>query len=92
MLKGVFAKNERGYRLNVIKKLLILLLSVASIRRNLLTNLAPIQIQKIATYDLDRKKIQIISNKYPLSFFANTPFKSILFLFKKKWKNANYWF
>ena len=39
-LKGVFAKNERGYRLNAIKKrfwsLLILLLSVASIRRTLL--------------------------------------------------------
>ena len=39
-LKGVFAKNERGYRLNVIKKrfwsLLILLLSVAFIRRKLL--------------------------------------------------------
>ena len=40
MLKGVFAKNERGYRLNAINKrfwsLLILLLSVASIRRKLL--------------------------------------------------------
>ena len=39
-LKGVFAKIERGYRLNAIKKrfwsLLILLLSVASIRRKLL--------------------------------------------------------
>ena len=39
-LKGVFAKNERGYRLNATKKrfwsLLILLLSVASIRRKLL--------------------------------------------------------
>ena len=39
-LKGVFAKNERGYKLNAIKKrfwsLLILLLSVASIRRKLL--------------------------------------------------------
>ena len=39
-LKGVFAKNERGYRLSAIKKrfwsLLILLLSVASIRRKLL--------------------------------------------------------
>ena len=39
-LKGVFAKNERGYRLNAIKKrfwsLLILLLSVASIRRKLI--------------------------------------------------------
>ena len=40
VLKGVFAKNERGYRLNAIKKrflsLLILLLYVASIRRKLL--------------------------------------------------------
>ena len=40
LLKGVFAKNERGYRLNAIKKrilsLLILLLSVAFIRRKLL--------------------------------------------------------
>ena len=40
LLKGVFAKNERGYRLNAIKKrfwsLLILLISVASIRRKLL--------------------------------------------------------
>ena len=39
-LKGVFAKNERGYRLNAKNKrfwsLLILLLSVASIRRKLL--------------------------------------------------------
>ena len=39
-LKGVFAKNERGYRLTAIKKrfwsLLILLLSVASIRRKFL--------------------------------------------------------
>ena len=39
-LKGVFAKNERGYRLNAIKKrfwsLLILLLSVKPIRRKLL--------------------------------------------------------
>jgi len=38
-LKGVFAKNERGYRLTAINKrfwsLLILLLSVASIRRKL---------------------------------------------------------
>ena len=39
-LKGVFAKNERGYRLIAIRKrfysLLILLLSVASIRRKLI--------------------------------------------------------
>ena len=37
-LKGVFAKNERGYR------------------RLIPNNLAAIQIEKIATYDLDRKK------------------------------------
>ena len=40
ILKEVFAKNDRGYRLNAIKKrfwsILILLLSVASIRRKLL--------------------------------------------------------
>ena len=40
LLKGVFAKNEKGYRRNAKKKrfrsLLILLLSVASIRRKLL--------------------------------------------------------
>ena len=40
LLKGVFAKNERAYRLNAIKKrfrsLLILLLVVASIRRKLI--------------------------------------------------------
>ena len=39
-LKGVFTKNERGYRRNAIKKRfwspLILLLAVASIRRKLL--------------------------------------------------------
>ena len=39
-LKGVFAKNKRGYRLNAIKKRfwspIILLLSVASIRRKLI--------------------------------------------------------
>ena len=39
-LKGVFAKNEKGYRLNAIKKRfcspLILLLSVVSTRRKLL--------------------------------------------------------
>ena len=71
-LKGVFVKNERGYMLNAIKKRfwspLILLLSVASTRRKLLKRLIPknvvsIQIQKDATYDLDRKKIYLISNK-----------------------------
>ena len=56
VLKGVFAKNERGYRLNAIKKRfwspLIGLLS----GRLIPNNLAPIQIQKIATYYLDHKK------------------------------------
>ena len=44
-LKGVFAKNKRGYRLTAKNKrfslLLILLLSVASIRRKLLNRLIP---------------------------------------------------
>ena len=66
-LKGVFAKNERGYRLNAIKKrfwsLLILLLSVASIRRKLLKTThtkehTSIQIQKVATFNSDHKKKQ----------------------------------
>ena len=65
ILNGVFAKNERGYRLNAIKKrfesLLILLLSVASIRRKLLktTNTEERSvhtIKKIVTHDLDRNK------------------------------------
>ena len=47
-LKGVFAKNESGYRLNAIKK------------KN---NMASIQIEKIATYDFNHKKINLISNK-----------------------------
>ena len=71
-LKGVFAKNERGYRLTAKKKrfwsLLILLLSAASIRRKLVKRLmlkkvAPIQIQKIATFNSDRKIINLIPNK-----------------------------
>ena len=51
-LKGVFAKNERGYRLNTIKKALLIA-----------TNLTYIQIEKIGTHDLDRKKINLILNK-----------------------------
>ena len=70
--KGVFAKNERGYRLTAKNKrfwlLLILLKSVASIKRKLLKttlycmkNIAPIQIQKDAIYS-DRKKFNLIPN------------------------------
>ena len=64
-LKGVFAKNERGYRLNAIKKrvwsLINLLLSVASIIRKLLKTshteyLSAHTNSEIATYNLDRKK------------------------------------
>ena len=55
-----------GIGLIAIKKLflspLILLLFVAFIVRKP-NNLASIQIEKIATYDLDRKKINLISNK-----------------------------
>ena len=63
-LKGEFAKNERGFRLtsNRIRypSLLILLLSVASMRRKLSKSLTPksvesIQISVVAFSRLDRK-------------------------------------
>ena len=52
-LKGVLAKNERGFIL-----LLILLLSVVSMRRKWLKNnsyVSSMQIQKVATFNSDRK-------------------------------------
>ena len=51
-LKGVFAKNERGYRLNAATD--------ATDR------------SKISS---DQKRFFIALSLYPLSFFANTPFK-----------------
>ena len=123
-LKGVFAKNESGYRLNAIKRrfwsLLILLLSVASIRRKLLKIIDDYRLWylndlleiKLIVYGLscmlqfsqfvwalsysvwdvfnnfllidaadrskissDQKRFFIALSLYPLSFFANTPFK-----------------
>ena len=71
-LKGVFAKNYRGYRLTAKKyrwwSLLILLLSFASIRRKLLKRIilkkvTSTQIQKVAKFNLDCKKINLIPNK-----------------------------
>ena len=62
MLKAVFAKNERGYRLSAIKKALLIATNLTSICCDYkekivkLNNLAAIQIEKIATYYLDRKK------------------------------------
>ena len=62
MLKAVFAKNERGYRLSAIKKALLIATNITSICCDYkekivkLNNLAAIQIEKIATYYLDRKK------------------------------------
>ena len=66
-LKGVFAKrlmakNKRFW------SLLILLLSVASIRRKLfktthIEDVASIQIQKVAIFDSDRKKNQLNSKQ-----------------------------
>ena len=51
ILKGVFAKNERGYRLTsneiLHRSLLILLLSVASIRRKSLKRLTPKSVASI---------------------------------------------
>ena len=43
--------------------LLILLLSVASIRRKLLKTTQTEEIQKVATFNLDRKIINLIPNK-----------------------------
>ena len=67
-LKGVFAKNERGYRLSTIKKTVLIATNLTSIfcvykekivKKQLIpNNLAVIQIEKIATYDLDRNKTQ----------------------------------
>ena len=63
------APNEKGYRFTTEnKRLLILLLSVASIKRKLLKmtyteNVASIQIQKVATFNSDRKIINLIPNK-----------------------------
>ena len=71
-LKGVFVKNERGYRLNAIKKrfwsLLILLLAVASIRRKLLKNTnteerSVLTNSERCNIQLDRKQINLISNR-----------------------------
>ena len=71
-LKGVFVKNERGYRRNAKNmrfwSLLILLLSVASIRRNLLKTIhteewSAHKIQKVVTFNSDRKIINLIPNK-----------------------------
>ena len=67
-LKVVFAKNERGYRFTAINNrfwsLLILLLSVASIRRKFLKT-SHTEEQSVHTNCgiLDRKKIKLISNK-----------------------------
>ena len=58
-------KHEGGYRLKAknypFRSLLILLLSVSSVRRKLLKtlmlkNITSIPIQKVAIYDSDRKK------------------------------------
>ena len=72
-LKGVFAKNERGYRLNAIKKALLIATNLTSIccvcKKKIVKDVSyritsvHIQIEKIARSDLNRKKINLISNK-----------------------------
>ena len=71
MLKEVVAKNERGYyRLNAKKKCFWSVLICCVDKKKIVkdvriipNNLAAIQIDKIATYDLDRIEINLISNK-----------------------------
>ena len=55
ILKGVFAKNERGYRLNAIKKALLIATNLTSICCSIIgenclipNNLAALQMEKIA--------------------------------------------
>ena len=68
--KGSVREKSRGYIKKRFWSLLILLLSIASIRRKLLkTNyteecrVASRQIQKVATFKSDRKIINLIPNK-----------------------------
>ena len=61
-------KGSIGLKQRIINcdNILILLLSVAKnfVNKTIIPkNVASIQIQKIATYDLDRKKINLIPNK-----------------------------
>ena len=71
-IKGSVCKNEDYFPYRLTSKnirwwlLLILLLSVASIRRKLIKIpkiVASIQIQKVAIFDWNRKKINLIHNK-----------------------------
>ena len=76
-LKGVFAKNGRGYRLpskNIRWWLLLIwLVSVASIRRKLLITThteersVHTNSEKVAIFDSDRKKINLIINSKQIS-------------------------
>ncbi len=73
-LKGVFAKNERGYRFNAIKKrfwsLLILLLSVASIRRKLLKLLSMNKISIIFSLKIQYFQLWLLSLPKWLAYFC----------------------
>ena len=89
----MFAKNERGYRLNAVKKrlwsLLILLLAVASISRKLLKTIITIKTNYEKSTDRskissDQKRFFIALSLYPLSFLANTPFKTMFLILSKQ--------
>ena len=61
-LKGVFAKNERGYRLTAMNNLTsICCVYNEKIVKN--EERSVIQIGEVGTYDWDRKKIKLISKK-----------------------------
>ena len=85
-LKGVVAKNERGYRLNAIKKALLIAINLTSIscvyKENIVKNdlyqrtVVSIQIQKDATFNSDRKQTNLIPNK---SFRYYKQYSSIIF-------------
>ena len=65
-------KNERGYRLNAYKKVLVISTNLTSIccvykektvKHDSHRSAAPIQIRKDATLNSDRKQINLIPNK-----------------------------
>jgi len=112
----VFAKNKRGYRLTAKSKrfwsLLILFIFAASIKRKLLKTTYteerpyPIQIQKVATFNSDRKRLKLIqfhtnhsditNNSHRLFFWCirnriQVIFHNIFdFVFNKKFAGAGF--
>ncbi len=61
ILKGVFDKNEWGYTAKKTPLIATNLTSICCVYPE--KNAASIQIQKVATFESDRKRINLIPNK-----------------------------